>query len=240
MKRRAKRRESGRVRGEHRAPDPIARPETDYPPSLDRIVLQDPVAREDLRRQLIDGTAGSLEPLLWKLAYGGPPDVKRPPLRILTTGRFPCCPPDLDAGHRLEPSSGNGAGTTLPADFRKAVRALVDDPDYQEALERRIADGKAPRMRHVLWEMAEQKLRDPGALRSPLTFLAGDHYPWCPAVDPLRERTEHMLAEQRREEEARAQQAARDKPATATPEEPDPDELEVYRDPPGYEPYGGQ
>jgi hypothetical protein len=86
MQRRAKRRESGRGREEHRAPNTTVRPEPDYPPLLDTIVwlLHDPAERERLRRQLIDGTAGSIEPLLWKLAYSGPCEPEGDPVRWIT------------------------------------------------------------------------------------------------------------------------------------------------------------
>jgi hypothetical protein len=39
---------------------------------------------ETLRRQLIDGTAGSIEPLLWKLAYSGPCEPARDQIRWIT------------------------------------------------------------------------------------------------------------------------------------------------------------
>ncbi len=86
MQRRAKRRESGRGREEHRAPNSTARPEPDYPPLLDTIVwlLQDPAAREGLRRQLIDGTAAAIEPVLYTLAYDGPYGAGADPVRWIT------------------------------------------------------------------------------------------------------------------------------------------------------------
>jgi len=65
------------------------------------------------------------------------------------------------------------------------------------------------------------------------------YLPWDPARDPMGEQTDRMIAAKaREEEEARARQAARDRPATARTEEPsDPDQLEVYGDPPNREPY---
>jgi hypothetical protein len=86
MKERAKRRGSRSVREEHRAPNATAGPRLDFPPPLDTIVwlLQDPVQREGLRRQLIDGTAGSIEPLLWELAYSGPCEPEGDQIRWIT------------------------------------------------------------------------------------------------------------------------------------------------------------
>jgi hypothetical protein len=86
MQRKAKRRESGRGRAEHHAPNSLARPEPGYPPLLDTIVglLQDPAARESLRRQLIDGTAAAIEPVLYTLAYDGPHEAKGNPIRWIT------------------------------------------------------------------------------------------------------------------------------------------------------------
>jgi hypothetical protein len=86
MQRKAKRRESGGGRAEHRAPNSMAGPERDYPPLLDTIVwlLQDPAARESLRRQLIDGTAAAIEPVLYTLAYDGPHEAEWNQIRWIT------------------------------------------------------------------------------------------------------------------------------------------------------------
>ena len=61
-------------------------PEPGYPPLLDTIVwlLQDPAARENLRRQLIDGTAAAIEPVLYTLAYDGPYEAEGDPVRWIT------------------------------------------------------------------------------------------------------------------------------------------------------------
>jgi hypothetical protein len=87
MKERAKRRGSRSVREEHRAPNTTAESRLDVPPPLDTIVwlLQDPAAREGLRRQLIDGTAGAIEPLLHTLAYSGPYEATGNSPRWITT-----------------------------------------------------------------------------------------------------------------------------------------------------------
>ena len=133
--------------------------------------------------------------------------------------------------------------TNVASDVRRMARELVEDPEYLAALDRRLADGKAPGMRRLLLQWADTKSRDPEELRRglPPFTVASEYLPWDPAHDNMREQTDRMIAARAREEEdARAQQAAGDRPATATPEEPsDPDQLEVYRDPPGYEPYYG-
>jgi hypothetical protein len=86
MQKKAKRRESGRGRAEDRAPNSTARPEPGYPPLLETIVwlLQDPGARESLRRQLIDGTAAAIEPVLYTLAYDGPYEAHGNSIRWIT------------------------------------------------------------------------------------------------------------------------------------------------------------
>jgi len=86
MQRKAKRRESGGGGAEHRAPNSTARPERDYPPLLDTIVwlLQDPAAREGLRRQLIDGRAAAIEPVLYTFAYDGPYAAEGDSVRWIT------------------------------------------------------------------------------------------------------------------------------------------------------------
>ena len=118
-------------------------------------------------------------------------------------------------------------GKQLAAALRTAARALVEDPEYLEARSRRIDDGKAPRLRRLLWELADQKSREPEAFRPrklPFCFIS-DYLPWDPARDNMREQMDRMIAAKaREEEEARAREAARDRPAPPTPEEPDPDD----------------
>jgi hypothetical protein len=174
----------------------------------------------------------------------GPPYLNAPP--GLEWGQ----PQEVKPDEALGPSNPEGDapgnrtklnGKQLAAALRTAARALVEDPEYLEARSRRIDDGKAPGLRRLLWELANQKSREPEAFRPrklPFCFIS-DYLPWDPAHDNMREQTDRMIAAKaREEEEARAHQAAGDRPATATPEEPsDPDQLEVYRDPPGREPY---
>ena len=129
----------------------------------------------------------------------------------------------------------------VDSDVRRMARELVEDPEYRAALRRRLADGKAPRMMRLLLQWPEQKARDPQELRRgkpPLTVVM-KYLPGDPAGDSMREQTQRMIEPKaREEEEARTRHAAGERPATATPEKPsDPDQLEVYRDPPEREPY---
>jgi hypothetical protein len=135
--------------------------------------------------------------------------------------------------------------TNVASDVRRKARELVEDPEYLAALDRRLADGKAPRMMRLLLQWADTKSRDPAELRrgKPTLTVATKHLPGDPAGDPLRERTQRMVEAKAREEEARArqeeaaraQQAARDKPAALPPDDPsDPEELEVV-DPADYD-----
>ncbi len=113
------------------------------------------------------------------------------------------------------------------------ARELVEDPEYQEALRRRLADSKAPRMMRLLLQWPDQKARDPQELwrgKPPLTVVL-KHLPG--QYDPLAENTRQrqmIEAKAREEQKARARQEARDKQsADATPEDPPESEvLEVY------------
>jgi len=115
--------------------------------------------------------------------------------------------------------------TNVASDVCRMARALVEDPEYLAALERRLADGKAPQMMRFLLQWPDQKARDPQELRRgkpPLTVVMK----YLPGDPRMGEATA-------REEEARAQQAARDKPA-APADSSDPDELELV-DPADYD-----
>jgi hypothetical protein len=121
--------------------------------------------------------------------------------------------------------------TNVALDVRRMARELVEDPEYLAALHRRLADGKATRMKRLLLQWADTKSRDPYELRRgkpPLTVVT-KYLPGDPAAhDPMREKTQRMIeAKEREEEEARAQQAAPDKQAAAAPEETM--DLEVVR-----------
>ena len=74
------------AREAHRAESTNAGSKPEVPQDLAMIVwLLAPERIETLRRQLIDGTAGSIEPLLWKLAYSGPCEPEGDPIRWITT-----------------------------------------------------------------------------------------------------------------------------------------------------------
>ena len=126
--------------------------------------------------------------------------------------------------------------TNVALDVRRKARALVEDPEYLAALDRRLADGKAPRMMRLLLQWADTKSRDPEELRRglPPVTVASKYLPWDPRGDPMRVKTQQE-ARARQEEDARAQQAARDKPAALPPDDPSaPDELELV-DPADYD-----
>jgi len=114
--------------------------------------------------------------------------------------------------------------TNVALDVRRKARALVEDPEYLAALDRRLADGKAPRMRRLLLQWPDQKARDPEELRRglPPFTVASKYLPWDPRGDPMREKTQRMIeAKAREEEEARAKQAAPANQAAAAPEDPE-------------------
>jgi hypothetical protein len=110
-------------------------------------------------------------------------------------------------------------------DVRRAARALVEDPEYQESLRRRLDDGKAPQMMRLLLQWPALKSRDRRELRRgkpPLVVGSMKYLPWDPRADPLRERAQRMIeAKARQEEEARARPAAPDKQVAVAPEEPE-------------------
>src|SRR5258707_6551577 len=114
--------------------------------------------------------------------------------------------------------------TNVASDVRRKARALVEDPEYLAALDRRLVDGKAPRMMRLLLQWPDQKARDPEELRRglPPVTVASKYLPWDPRGDPMREQSERMIAaKEREEEEARAQQAVPDNQAAAAPEDPE-------------------
>ena len=84
MKEKAKRR-SHRAQVEPRVERTNAGDRPEVPQDLAMIVgLLAPERIETLRRQLIDGTAGSIEPLLYTLAYSGPCEPEGDRVRWIT------------------------------------------------------------------------------------------------------------------------------------------------------------
>jgi hypothetical protein len=85
MKKGARGRGARSAREAHRAESTNAGSKPEVPQDLAMIVwLLAPEQIETLRRQLIDGTAGSIEPLLWKLAYSGPCEPEGNRVRWIT------------------------------------------------------------------------------------------------------------------------------------------------------------
>jgi hypothetical protein len=249
---RAKRRGTRSAVEESRAEPPNTGPE--LPQDLAMIVeLLAPERIETLRRQLIDGTAGDIEPLLHKIAYSGPleSEAERRSVRFVTTeeweaeqaGRPPADPPKAvdpttrsASTGRIDPKVGYRiAWDRVVLDLRRRARALVEDPQYQESLRRRLADGKAPRMRRLLWQSPEKKARDPYERRrgKPPLPVVMSHRPG--QYDPLAAQEKAMLERQaeQEEQEARIRQETQDREAArpaAAPHEPsDPDALELYQ-----------
>ena len=85
MKKEARGRGARSAREAPRAERPNAGSRPEVPQDLAMIVgLLAPERIETLRRQLIDGTAGSIEPLLWELAYSGPCEPEGDRVRWIT------------------------------------------------------------------------------------------------------------------------------------------------------------
>lgn len=195
--------------------------------------LLDPMRRESLLRRLIDGTAGAVELALWDVA-----DFEEEPHRLPTRWRY-----INRKGEDITPPLLNASGEAHAprrSEVQEWARALLMDPVYQEALQRRIDDGKAPAIHARLVRIKEtQSHAEPE--KEPFTFINayGDFLPWDPRGDPMREQCERMnAAKAREEEEARAQEAAPAKQAAAAPEDPEEGEpLEsVYIPEPGEPP----
>ena len=178
--------------------------------------LLDAKRRENLLRRLIDGTAGAVELALWDVA-----DFEEAPPKLPTPWRYinrkgeDITPPQLNAA--IE------ARAPRRSEVQEWARTLLMVPAYQEALQRRIDDGKASAIHARLVRIKEvQSHAEPQ--KEPFTYIIayGDFLPWDPRSDPLREKTQRMIeAKEREEEQARAQQAAPDKQAAAAPEEPE-------------------
>ena len=212
--------------------------------------LLNPERREAMRRRFIDGKGGPMERWIWKFAYSrplapehgvvgmrfmtmdqnfrgegvkpGPKYLNLPPGAVDRSGR-----PDGEAGISWE---------SLALQLHQAAWALVQDPEYVEALRRRIDDGKAPAMERLLCEIVEQNSQKPEVWRpkKPCAFVS-EVPPWF--MDPLAERERIMIEGQEAEAalQARVREEARTKQATAAaapPDEPSAgEELEVYEEP---------
>jgi len=116
----------------------------------------------------------------------------------------------------------------VDSDVRRMARELVEDPEYQEALRRRLVDRKAPTMMRLLLQWPDQKARDPQELwrgKPPLTVV----FKHPLGYDPLAEQTRLMIEKQtaRERQEQREKQTAAASPPPEDP--PDPDTPELVR-----------
>ncbi len=141
-------------------------PATDgFPPQLVLLhqMLTDPIGRETRRRQLIDGRAGRLEPLLWKLAEDVPLG-SRPPERgtrfyrdydeylLALQGKPIEAPHPAAAAKGRERSSGDrGAGEGVTAPGTTGQKAQAAGP-------KRIAFEK---VKAEVWKWAHALVTDP-------------------------------------------------------------------------------
>jgi hypothetical protein len=185
-----------------------------------------------LRRRVDDGKANAIEVQLHGIAYSGPVDAG---LRMQHMTFEQClagaslkpgppylnAPPGQEWGVKGPPVESGEA--SLIAYVRRMARAFVEDPGYEETLDRRIADGKAPHMER--WRL-KKSLEDGARPRRPPLAFIGKTLPWL--NDPLAEREREMIAAQEAQEREEHDQAAA---AAAALEEPsDPDALELVRD----------
>jgi hypothetical protein len=213
--------------------------------------LLDPERRETMRRRFIGGKGGPLERWIWKFAYSKPlaPEDGIVGMRFMTVDQYfrgegakpgpkylNLPPGAVDRSGRPDGEAGI-SWERLALQLHQAAWALVEDPEYVEALQRRIDDGKAPAMERLLCELIEQNSRKPEVWRpkKPLVFVS-EVPPWL--MDPLAEREKAMLERQaeQEEQEARIRQETQDQEAArpaAAPDDPsDADGLQLYsRDP---------
>ena len=190
--------------------------------------LLDPERRETMRRRFIDGKGGAMERRITEFAYSRPPAPEYGYIgwRYMTTEQYLRGEGNKPGPKYLNlppgvvcPEFAQGKEKSwednLEVRLHEAAWALVQDPEYRHALQRRIDDGKAPAMQRLLWDIAEQHVRKPEMWRPRLPFcFLSVHPPWM--MDPLAER-ERLFIE--------AQEAE-----AALPEDPlDPDALELYQ-----------
>jgi hypothetical protein len=212
--------------------------------------LLDPEPRETMRRRLIDGRGGAMERRITKFASRRPPAPEYGYVgwRFMTIEQYMQGEGNKPGPKYLNLPSGvvhpefaqrrpKSLEDNLEARLHEAACALVQDPEYRHALQRRIDDGKAPAMQRLLRDIAEQHVRKPETWqpRLPFCFLS-EHPPWM--IDPLAERERIMIEARTAQDEleARAREAARTKQPTAAAARPDdpsagevPD-LELYEE----------
>jgi len=248
MKEDAKRR-SRRAREAHRAQSANAVGEPALPSELAIFAwLLDPARLETMRRRFIDGKGGAMERWVWKFAYSKPLapehgisgmifksiDQHFSGVSAKSGQKYLNLPPGTEERSGRPQAGAESGWANLALRLHQAAWALVRDPEYREALQRRIDDGKAPAMERLLCELIEQNSRKPEVWRpkKPLVFVS-EVPPWL--MDPLAEREKAMLERQaeQEEQEARIRQETRHQEAArpgAAPGEPsDPDALELYQ-----------
>jgi hypothetical protein len=250
MKENAKRR-LHRAREAYRVQSTNAGGEHALPPELAIFVwLLDPERYETMRRRFIDGKGGAVEHWVSEYAYSRPlaPEHDTVGWRFMTVeqllqgqGNEPG-PKYLNLPPGVVPTPGSAQAVvkssweSLASRLHKAAWALVRDPEYLAALQRRIDDGKAPAMERLLCEIIAQNARKPEVWRPRKSFaFVSKHLPWL--MDPLAEPERIMIEAQEAEAvlQARVREEARTKQATAAaapPDEPSDDEaLELYEEP---------
>jgi hypothetical protein len=191
--------------------------------------LSDPGECDSLRRRVDDGKANTIELQMHVIAYSGPVG-EGGRMQHMTYEQYLAgvslkpgppylnAPPGLEWGVKGPPAESGEA--SLIAYVRKMARDFVEDPGYEETLDRRIADGKAAHMER--WRL-KKSLEDGARPRRPPLAFTDKTLPW--RHDPLAEQERDMIAAQEREEHDHAAAAA------AAPEEPsDPGALELVRD----------
>jgi len=193
--------------------EPAREPNGTSEPRVLKAVL-DPKRRETLIRRLIDGKAGAVELALWDVADFEEEPPRRPTLfRHINRKGEDITPPQLNAV--------GAAQAPQRSEVKEWARGLLMEPRYQEALERRIDDGKASVIHARLVRIkAKQSHAEPQ--KEPFTLMNayGDFLFWDARSDPMREKCERMIeAKERKEKEARAQQATPGKQAAAVPED---------------------
>jgi len=185
----------------HRAENTNAGSGPEVPQDLAMIVWQlAPETIETLRRQLIDGKAGDIEPRLWKLAYTEPFEQQGVGRRIrymnleqFLRGEadkpgppYLNAPPGLEWGRNGKPGEDPIARTQgrhhlqdgarvkwdqVAVDIRRAARALVEDSEY-----RRPSAAGSPMGKRARCGACYGSGRS-GSLGSPQTASPGSRWP---------------------------------------------------------------
>jgi hypothetical protein len=142
--------------------------------------LLDPKRTETMRRRFIDGKGGAVERWITKFAHSRPPAPEQDfdGMQFMTVEQYMRGEGNKPGPKYLNLPSDVVAPSTLPRTGARNSReelivrahlvawALVHDPEYVAALQRRMDDGKAPGMQRLLWDIAEQNARKPEMWRN--------------------------------------------------------------------------